>query len=339
MPNELTVSPNENGSGPSEDVLSNVLRSIRLSGSLQFCFMPTGDWQTDPKTSMRAIARTTENMIPFHIAVEGSCWLKMADREFVLGEGDIVMFPFKASHDLGSGSGGPIIDPVSDLPAKPWRDVPMLRYGDAPARVRLLCGYLICDALNFEPLRAALPDVLHVRTRGANDAAWLAAAVGQLTLEADHPRPGGLSMLERLTEIMFIEVLRHRILASAPEATGWLAALADPSLSRCLAIIHDEPKRSWTVENLAEKSGVSRSTLMERFETKLSTSPMRYVRDWRLCLASTELSTTTKAIARIADDAGYGTEAAFSRAFSRAYGVPPAAWRQRARKIASAAAN
>ncbi len=337
MPNELTDSPNKNGSGPS-DVLSNVLRSIRLSGSLQFCFMPTGNWQTDPKTSMKAIARTSDNMIPFHIAVEGSCWVRTADHEILLGEGDIVMFPFRTSHDLGAGSGGTMIDPVSDLPAKPWREVPMLRYGDAPARVRLLCGYLICDALNFEPLRAALPDVLHVRTKGANDAAWLGAAVGQLTLEADNPRPGGLSMLERLTEIMFIEVLRHRILASAPSATGWLAALADPSLSRCLAIIHEDPKRNWTVENLAAKSGVSRSTLMERFETKLNTSPMRYVRDWRLCLASTELSTTSKAIARVADDAGYGTEAAFSRAFSRTYGVPPAAWRQRARKIANAAA-
>jgi AraC-like DNA-binding protein len=214
----------------------------------------------------------------------------------------------------------------------------MLRYGDAPKGVRLLCGYLNCDALNFAPLRAALPDLLHVRTKGANDAAWLGAAVKQLTLEADNPRPGGLSMLERLTEIMFIEVLRHRILVSAPEATGWLAALADSSLARCLGLIHDDPKRNWTVQNLAAESGVSRSTLMERFETKLKTSPMRYVRDWRLCLASTELTTSSKSIAKVADDAGYGTEAAFNRAFSRAYGMPPAAWRQHARKLANAAA-
>jgi AraC-like DNA-binding protein len=339
MPNGLIANPDSaNASGPSEDVLSNVLRSIRLSGSLQFCFMPTGDWQTDPKTSMGAMARTTSNMIPFHIAVEGNCWVKMKDRELRLGEGDIVMFPFRTPHDLGAGSGGPLINPVSDLPAKPWREVPRLRYGNAPTRVRLLCGYLNCDALNFAPLRAALPEVLHVRTKGANDAAWLASAVGQLTLEADNPRPGGLSMLERLTEIMFIEILRHRILASAPEATGWLAALADPSLARCLALIHEEPKRNWSIQNLASQSGVSRSTLMERFETKLSTSPMRYVRDWRLCLASTELSTTSKAIAKVADDAGYGTEAAFNRAFSRTYGMPPAAWRQHARKLANAAA-
>jgi AraC-like DNA-binding protein len=339
MPNDLIANPDkEVEGGPSEDVLSNVLRSIRLSGSLQFCFMPTGNWRTDPKTSMKAIARSTSNMIPFHIAVEGNCWLKMPNRELALGEGDIVMFPFGSPHDLGSGSGGPLINPVSDLPAKPWREVPMLRYGNAPTRVRLLCGYLNCDALNFAPLRAALPDVLHVRTRGANDAAWLGAALGQLVFEADHPRPGGLSMLERLTEIMFIEILRHRILASAPEATGWLAALADPPLARCLALVHDAPKRDWTVERLAAASGVSRSTLMERFETKLSTSPMRYIRDWRLCLASTELTTTSRPIAKVADDAGYGTEAAFSRAFSRAYGMPPAAWRQHARKLANAAA-
>jgi len=138
-------------------------------------------------------------------------------------------------------------------------------------------------------------------------------------------------MLERLTEITFIELLRHEILAADP-GSGWLAALADPSLGRCLARIHDDPHRDWSLQELAAVSGLSRSTLAERFEEVLDTSPMRYVRDWRLYLASVALGTTRKPVAAVAHDAGYGTEAAFSRAFSRAYGVPPAAWRQRSRK-------
>ncbi len=139
-------------------------------------------------------------------------------------------------------------------------------------------------------------------------------------------------MLERLTEIAFIEILRHRIIAARAGQLGWLAALADPSLGRCLALIHDAPKRDWSVQTLSTASGLSRSTLTERFETVLGTSPMRYVRDWRLCLASMALSTSGKAISAISHDAGYGTEAAFNRAFARAYGLPPAAWRQNARR-------
>ena len=108
--------------------------------------------------------------------------------------------------------------------------------------------------------------------------------------------------------------------------------MGDPSLGRCLASIHDDPKRSWSLQTLAAASGLSRSALNERFETVLDTSPMRYVREWRLHLASVSLATTAKSIGTIADDAGYGTEAAFNRAFSRAYGVPPAAWRRNAKR-------
>ncbi len=107
------------------------------------------------------------------------------------------------------------------------------------------------------------------------------------------PRPS-----QRSTETTFIELLRHQIIAAAPGAAGWLAALADPALGRCLALIHDDPARGWSVSALAAASGLSRSTLTERFETVLDTSPMRYVRDWRLCLASVALTTTAKASRR-----------------------------------------
>lgn len=312
-------------------MLSDVLRTIRLSGSLQFCFMPSGAWQTGDKPALAKLAAGPGSVMPFHIAVEGACWLKMEGRETTLETGDVVAFPFGTGHQLGSGSGGRVILPTGDLPPKPWRELPVLRYGDGPAAVRLLCGYLQCDSLSFRPLRNALPAMLHVRTRSSNEAHWLRATIAQIVTEVDAPRAGGLSMLERLTEIIFIELLRHQIMMMAPASVGWLAALADPALGRCLALIHDDPRREWSVQELAAESGLSRSALSERFEAVLDTSPIRYLREWRLCLASVALGTTAKSIAAIADEAGYGTEAAFNRAFARAYGAPPATWRQNAR--------
>lgn len=313
-------------------MLSHVLRTIRLSNSLQFCFMPTGAWQIDATPSPATMTDGLSGPIPFHIVVEGSCWMKVQGQEFTLVEGDALAFPFGTRHQLGAGTDGRLITPVSDLPPRPWREVPVLRYGEDRLRVRLLCGYLQCDALSFRPLQNALPQLLFVRTKGAPDAEWLSATMRQIAIEVDRPRTGGLSMLERLTEITFIELLRHQIVATEPGSVGWLAALADPSLGRCLALIHDDPKHDWSVQDLSASSGLSRSTLTERFETVLNTSPMRYVREWRLCLASVALSTTSKRIGAVAYDAGYGTEAAFNRAFARTYGIPPAAWRQNARR-------
>jgi AraC-like DNA-binding protein len=318
-----------------DDVLSNVLRSVRLTGSLQFCFMPTGSWQTEGKGALSRLADDPSIAIPFHIVVAGSCWLKMDGRQTSLEAGDVLAFPFGTPHQLGAGAGGRMIAPVGDLPPKPWREVPMLRYGDdGQAGVRVLCGYLQCDAMRFRPLRDTLPVLMHVRTAGGNDADWLRATIGQMVREVDRPQAGALSMLERLTEIIFIELLRHQVIATPADSVGWLAALADPALACCLSVIHDDPRRDWSVQGLAAASGLSRSTLTERFEAVLGTSPMRYLREWRLYLASMALASSGRAIAAIAHDAGYGTEAAFNRAFSRTFGVPPATWRQDARRIA-----
>jgi AraC-like DNA-binding protein len=332
VPKEMIENPSEPGPAHG-DVLSDILRSVRLSGSLQFCFMPTGSWETDGVPRWRQKTQNPETTVPLHVLVEGTCWVRLeGGEERTLVAGDVLGFPFGTRHQFGVGAGGRIIAPSVDLPPKPWRQIPVLRYGEDAEGIRLLCGYLQCDTIGFAPLRSALPKLLHARTRDSEDAAWLRATIQQIVTEVDKPRTGGLSVLERLTEVLFIELLRHEMLSAPAGSIGWLAALADRSLGRCLALIHDDPRREWSVQELAAQAGLSRTTLTERFETMLATSPVRYVRDWRLYLASVALSTTTKTIAAIADEAGYGTEAAFSRAFSRAYGTPPAAWRQNSRR-------
>ena len=319
-----------------DDVLSAVLRAIRLTGSLQFCFMPTGVWQTDATPSLANLGPRRGVAMPFHIVVEGACWLKIEGQTLALAAGDIVAFPFGTGHQLGVGEDGRLVSPVKDLPPKPWREVPVLRYGSGDGRdragVRLLCGYLELAAAGFRPLQDALPLLLHIRTAGVEDLAWLSTIIAQIASEVDRPHAGGVSMLERLTEITFIELLRRHVAAAPPGSVGWLAAMTDPLLAHCLAAIHHEPTRVWSATALAAACGLSRSTMAERFETVLGTSPMRYLREWRLCLASVALGATTQPIAEVAFEAGYGTEAAFSRAFSRAYGLPPAAWRAASRR-------
>ncbi len=317
------------------DVLSAVLRAVRLSGSVQFCFMPSGAWRTDAAPSLGELAARPSGVTSFHVVVEGACWLRMEGEEVALSAGDVVAFPFGTGHQLGAGSGGVLLKPLDDLPPKPWREIPVLRYGSREGTVRLLCGFLDFGATSFGPLRDALPKLLHARTRETEALGWMRATIDQIVAEVDQPRAGGVSMLERLTETLFIELLRHHLSSIGRKASGWLAAMTDPALARCLSAVHAHPARDWSINTLAAAAGLSRSVLAERFEVVLRVSPMRYVREWRLCLASVALGATNLPIAAVAQDAGYGTEAAFSRAFSRANGISPAAWRAMARATAS----
>jgi transcriptional regulator GlxA family with amidase domain len=152
-----------------------------------------------------------------------------------------------------------------------------------------------------------------------------------LIAEADARNPGGTSVVERLTEIILIELLRSEIVARQGVARGLLAGMTDPIVARAIASIHESPRESWTVDSLARTTATSRSVLAERFNSVMGTSPMRYLREWRLFLASNALAETRRPIIHIAQEAGYDTEAAFSRAFSRQHGVPPARWRAQAR--------
>jgi AraC-like DNA-binding protein len=303
-------------------LLSQVLRRIRISGSLQFCFMPEGDWTTDAKPS----PWRPPDSISFHIVAAGNCWVDINGQRTALDHGDIAAFPFNTPHMIGAGSGGRLIDPGGDLPAQPWSATPVLRYPDRGRRVRILCGYVQCQATGFAPFRDALPELIHVRTAAQGSADWLAGTVAQIVHEVDQPQPGGGPVLERLTELALLELLRRQFQAPAPK--GWLAAILDPALSRALTALHDDPRLDWTLDTLAQRTGLSRSALVTRFADLLGTSPMRYLRDWRLYLAAKDLSETARPIIFLALDAGYGSEAAFTRAFSRSFGMPPAAWRR-----------
>lgn len=293
---------------------------------MQYCYMPSGDWITDATPG----PYKPRDAIGFHIMAGGSCWLEIDGKRTVLNKGDVAAFPFGTPHWIGAGTDGRLIDPGGDLPPAPWPEIPILQYGNRENQVRILCGYIQCEAMRFGPFRDLLPKFIHVRTLEGDGADWLAATIEQIVAEVDVPKRGGTSVLERLTEVTFIEILRRAFLRDETAATGWLAAIRDPALARCLALLHDDPKRDWTIEILAKAAGLSRSALTKHFTTVLDVSPMRYLRDWRLYLASVELKLVHKPLIDVALEAGYASEAAFSRAFARHFGVPPAEWRRAA---------
>jgi AraC-like DNA-binding protein len=314
------------------DVLSTLLTAVRIAGSLQFCVHAAGQWQTDGAPRLGNLSRTAMPAIPFHVVANGSCWVHVEDRHLDLEEGDVVAFPFATGHALGAGAAGTLICPVDDLPPRPWSEVPVLRYGVGTLTTRLLCGFVSLEAMNFQPLREALPVVMRIKSRDPGTGALVRSAVQSLIAEADARSPGGTSVVERLTEIILIELLRSEVMASRGAARGLLAGMTEPTVAKALASMHASPQAHWTLASLAKASATSRSVLSDRFGSTMGKSPMRYLREWRLFLASNALAHNAMPISRIAEEAGYDTEAAFSRAFSRLHGMPPARWRAQARR-------
>ncbi len=158
---------------------------------------------------------------------------------------------------------------------------------------------------------------------------WLASTLRHTIEEADGTHPGSFTMLARLTELLYVEVLRRYMQHLPSGETSWLAGVKDPEVGRALRLLHAQPERQWTVEDLAREVGVSRSGLAQRFTELAGEAPMRYLTGWRIQLAKHLILQAYLPIAEVADRVGYESEAAFSRAFKRHVGEPPVAWRKK----------
>jgi AraC-like DNA-binding protein len=245
-----------------------------------------------------------------------------------LTAGDTVIFPKGHAHRMTSQPGlapatGARLDQV--LSRRPRQ----LVYGGSGPTTRLICGYLACDARLAGMLLAGLPALVRVNVRGSNAGIWLEASVRYALAEARSPRPGGAGVLAKLAEVLFIEVLRLYMNEQGEGRTGWLVGVGDRIVGPALNALHARPAHGWTLEELAHTAGTSRSVLAERFQHLVGSSPMQYLTQWRMLLAANLLCRSNAPLARIAEDVGYQTDTAFSRAFRREFGSPPAAWRRR----------
>jgi AraC-like DNA-binding protein len=203
-----------------------------------------------------------------------------------------------------------------------------LNFGGGGATTRLVCGYLACDARLARMLLAGLPPVMRVNVRGSNAGAWLETSLRYALSEARSPRPGGAGVLAKLAEVLVIETLRLYMLEQSSGRTGWLAGMRDRVVGAALMALHKRPAHAWTLAELAQVAGSSRSVLAERFQHLVGAAPMQYLTQWRMLLAANLLCRSNAPLAHIAEDVGYQTDTAFSRAFRREFGAAPATWRR-----------
>jgi AraC-like DNA-binding protein len=190
----------------------------------------------------------------------------------------------------------------------------------------ILCGFIACDLKPFNPLINALPRLLHLPAEGVG--AWVAPMLEQAASESVNRRPGGAALLQRVSEMVFVDGARRYLDSLPDQAQGWLGALRDRQVGRAITLMHGDPAEPWTLEELGSRVGLSRSALHERFVTLTGMAPMQYLTSWRMQCGARLLREGRLSAAAIALEVGYDSEAAFSRAFKRATGQPPGAWRR-----------
>jgi len=349
----LTLPPTNRSAATPElamDVLSDVLRVVRLSGAVFFTADFSSPWAIEspiPARLASAVMPEAECVVLFHILVDGECEVLCEGHPVTpMERGDVVVFPRGDQHTMRS-HGARTPTPLTSIFTPGAQDEPpQLLFGGGGRTSRFVCGYLNCDQ-RFSPLVEALPTMLVVRNRDeystieAVDASgvhpavvppgsgtWLGTTLKFTINEASTARPGNAAMLGRLTELMFVEILREYIQRLPASEGGWLAGLNDAHVGKALRLLHADPQRSWTVDELAREVAVSRSVLAQRFTEVVGEAPMHYLANWRMQLAKQMMREGARNIQDVASRVGYESEAAFNRAFKRATGSPPATWRK-----------
>jgi AraC-like DNA-binding protein len=327
----------------SRDTLSDLLRSVRLRGAAFYYVSFRGKWSAGTlaaKEIAHLVMPGCDHVMEYHMIAKGDGWAAVEGLPPVrLHAGDVVLFPQGDSHVICSAPElkRPDYRNPEDLrpPGDDRRPMPIsfregvVDAGPMPiesADAIAVCGFLGCDLRPFNPLVAALPRIMHLPASLAGS--WVARVIDQAVVESNERRPGADAVLERLSEMMFVDAAR-RYLDSLPEdSVGWLAGLRERYVGKALALMHEQPDRQWSVDDLAHEVGLSRSPLHERFVQYLGQPPMQYLASWRIQLGAKLLRESNRTVAGIALEVGYDSEAAFARAFKRMVGMPPAAWRR-----------
>ncbi|MCC2689060.1 MAG: Transcriptional regulator, AraC family [Rhizobiaceae bacterium] len=323
--------------GAGKDVLSDVLRVIKLSAALFFQVEASSPWSVEvPESGSFAgiILPGARHVISYHVITSGSGWISTGeDSPLPFSEGDVLVIPhgdgYAMRHAPGHMSGLSTADSLEFFRAMAAGKLPflVLEGGGGPALTRYVCGFLGCDSGPFNPLLGALPRLMRV-PRSSNGRGDLLDRLIDIAL-SEAPRQGmGADCIRlRLSELLFVEVVRRYLDGLPPGQTGWLAGLRDPAVGRTLAMIHGNPARNWRLEQLARKAGASRSVLAARFTRLVGCPPIQYLARWRVQVAASLLSEGNARISAVGREVGYASEAAFSRSFKKIAAVSPAEWR------------
>jgi AraC family transcriptional regulator, alkane utilization regulator len=312
------------------DVLSDVLQTIRLEGALFLnteCHEP---WcmNVPPGADMaRMLYPAASNVVICHTVLEGRCWIQPAGgAPMALAAGDVVAIPHGDAHLVGSGLQYAPVSIQDSIKIKAPELKPM-RYGGDGNRTVLVCGWFAYDRDVPNPLVSVLPQIFRSAMGGRPAGPWLEQSIRYALEAAASGQPGSSAVATKVAESLFVETLRAYIDSLPPAQPGWLSGLRDPQVGRCLELMHSQPARDWSVESLADEIHVSRSVLAQRFNDLVGVPPMQYLKRWRLSIAARMLRGERVHIGRVIDAIGYESQASFSRAFKKEYGVAPGQWR------------
>src|SRR5262245_7058057 len=317
------------------DVLSEVLRVVRLEGALFFNAEFSAPWcLSSPRSTAMApyVSPVAGRLITYHFLTEGRAYARLLDgRREELTAGDIVIFPRGDAHMFGNGSPEKPVDSVRTFAKNLTQGLKLARFGGGGEITRFVCGYLACEPRLSEIFLSGLPQMLKVHVAKEPSGQWLEQSIRFSVDEAPGSRAGSGLVLAKLSEVLSVETLRRDINARPPDQIGWLAGARYPIIGQALALMHKDPAHSWTVSNLAKRVGLSRTRLAERFRHFLGEPPMAYLSQWRLKLGAEILQATEDSVAEVAAAVGYGSEASFNRAFKREFDCPPAQFRRNRR--------
>jgi len=316
------------------DAVSDVLRVAHLTGGVFLHAEFFAPWciagRLAPEHCAPALGPAS-HLIIYHYVIEGNFRIRVEGedgKELVVGAGEVVLLPRNDLHLIGSDLsvppvvGSDIIHPPKD------GGLSSIRHGGTGERTRMICGFLGCSSAKGNPVLSTLPPLLKLNVEQGGAAEWIRSTFQYAAEEVSTGRVGSETVLAKLSELLFVEAVRRYAETLPDGQTGWFAGLREPFVARALALLHRDVTRRWTVDDLGREVGLSRSALADRFIRLIGVPPMHYLTNWRMEVAAQKLRNTNASLAQVAEIVGYDSEAAFSRAFKKAFGTAPATWRR-----------
>lgn len=317
---------------PLPDPISDVLRSVRLSGGLFLDARFTAPWCVAARigtAECNPFVPGLAQVIGYHVVLNGRMQLTVEHEPAVeVRAGEVILLPRNDPHVMASGPGLTPVASVDLIRQSGDGGLLQIRHGGGADVTDIVCGFLGTED-QFNPLLAALPRVLKLDIASATSRDWIETSVRFAAQELVRGRLASSSVMSRLSEVLLVEAIREHASNLGDRAQGWLKGLADPRIGRALALVHGDIGAPWTAETLAQEVALSRSTFMERFTSLVGVPPMRYLAAWRLGTARRMLDDKALGVAQVGAAVGYESEEGFRRAFRREFGLSPADWRKR----------
>ena len=300
------------------DTLSSILKNVRLQGSVYFTACFACPWGLDLGQNQRAY---------FHIVVGGTCWLQMGEDKRQLQGGDIVILPHGTAHQIFDDTSSECVNAMEVVPGLMEDINPFEVREGQDESIDILCGYFDFNSSTPSYFLNALPDIIHLTQEHRTHFPFLDNVLLLITQEAKMQNSGKDILLDRITELLFVQIVRVYINLNQNEKNIF-AAMNDRALSEALQIMHTEPEKNWTVDSLAKATGMSRSRFSSHFHKFVGETPMRYLHTCRMQAAKQKIEETEAPLSIISEEVGYASDSAFKTAFKKFFGNSPSTFRK-----------